>query len=151
MPVPAIPPGYSSVTAYLIAQDAKGALAWYAKAFGAEETMRLPGPDGRVMHAEFRIGDSLLMIGEQNADHAAYGPGHFGGTPVSFVLYVENVDAVFARALAEGATEVSPLADKPYGDRMGTLADPFGHRWHLATHIEDVAPEEIVRRMTSQG
>jgi len=151
MPVPAIPPGYASVTAYLIVEDANSALAWYAKAFGAKETMRIPGPDGIVAHAEFRIGDSMLMLAEQNADYDAFGPRHYKGSPVSFVVYVEDVDAVFARALAAGATELRPLSDKPYGDRMGTLSDPFGHHWHLATHIEDVSAEEIVRRMSSQA
>jgi PhnB protein len=149
MPVPAIPPGYASVTPYLVAEDAKAALDWYAKALGAKETMRLPGPDGRVMHAEFRIGNSLLMIGEQTADHGAFGPKHYGGTPVSLVVYLEDVDAVFAKAIAAGATEKMPPGDKPYGDRMGTLVDPFGHQWHLATHIEDVSAEEIIRRMSS--
>jgi PhnB protein len=148
MPVSPIPAGYTRVTAYLVAEDAKRALAWYVDVFGAEETMRLPAPDGSIMHAEFRIGDAMVMLAEQNAEYGAFGPKHFGGSPVSLVLYVEDVDAVFARAVAAGATEDRPVGDKPYGDRMGSLTDPFGHCWHLATHIEDVSTEEILRRMS---
>ena len=148
MPVSPIPAGYTRVTAYLVAEDAKRALAWYADAFGAEETMRMPAPDGSVMHAEFRIGDAVLMISEQNDAYGAFGPLHYGGTAVSFVLYVEDVDAAFAKAVAAGATVDRPVEDKPYGDRMGTLTDPFGHVWHLATRIEDVNSEEIARRMS---
>ncbi|HEV7265943.1 MAG TPA: VOC family protein [Falsiroseomonas sp.] len=151
MPVSAIPPGYPRVSPYLVVQDAKRALAWYVEALGAEATMRLPGPNDTLMHAEFRIGDSVVMLGEQSPDYGAYGPGHFGGTPVSLVLYVEEVDAAFVRATAAGATAERPPADQPYGDRMGTLRDPFGHRWHLATHVEDVSVEEIVRRMSPPG
>lgn len=148
MPVQPIPPGYPRISPYLVVQDAKRALAWYGAALGAEETLRLPGPADTVMHAEIRIGDSVVMLGEQSAEYDAFGPGHFGGTPVSLVLYVEDVDAAFARAVAEGADAERPPADQPYGDRMGTLVDPFGHRWHLATHVEDVSQEEIVRRMS---
>jgi PhnB protein len=150
MPAQPIPPGYSRVTAYLVAEDVKRALAWYAEAFGAMETMRLPGPGDTIMHAEFRIGDAVLMIGEQSPGHGAFGPKHYGGTPVSFVHYVEDADAVFARAVAAGATAEMKVADQPYGDRMGTLRDPFGHRWHIATHVEDVPVEEIMRRMSAR-
>ncbi|MGG5823044.1 VOC family protein [Falsiroseomonas sp. HW251] len=148
MPVDPIPAGYHRVTAYLVAEDARRALAWYAEAFGAVVTMRIPGPGDSVMHAEFRIGDTLLMIGEQAPSYGAFGPLHYRGTPVSFVHYVEDVDAAFARALAAGATAERPVADQPFGDRMGTVTDPFGHRWHLATHVEDVGTDEIVRRMS---
>jgi PhnB protein len=148
MPVPPIPPGYGRVTPYLIAQDANRALAWYAEAFGAEETMRIPGANGTVSHAEFRIGDSMVMIGEQTAEYQAFAPPHYGGTSVSLVLYVEDVDAVFARAVSAGAKAGRPPEDKPYGDRMGSLTDPFGHVWHVATHIEEVSNEEIIRRMS---
>jgi PhnB protein len=151
MAVSAIPAGYARVTAYLVAKDAAAALRWYAEVFGAEETMRLPGPGGSVMHAEFRIGDTLLMIGEQAPDYGAFGPLHLGGTPVSLVHYVEDVDGAVARAVAAGATLERPVADQPFGDRMGTIHDPFGHRWHLATHIEDVSTEEILRRMSPPG
>ncbi|PWS39366.1 glyoxalase [Falsiroseomonas bella] len=148
MPVPPIPPGYGRVTPYLIAQDVKRALAWYAEAFGAEETMRIPGPNDTVMHAEFRIGDSVVMIGEQSPEYGAYAPPHYGGTAVSFVHYVEDADIAFSRAVAAGAKAERPVADQPYGDRMGTVTDPFGHRWHIATHVEDVSPEEMIRRMS---
>ncbi|WP_372623243.1 VOC family protein [Falsiroseomonas sp.] len=151
MPVSPIPPGYPRVSPYLVVQDAKRALAWYVEALGAEATMRLPGANDTLMHAEFRIGDSVVMLGEQSPDHDAYGPGHFGGTPVSLVLYVEEVDAAFARATAAGAAAERPPTDQPYGDRMGTLRDPFGHRWHLASHIEDVSTEEVIRRMSPPG
>jgi PhnB protein len=148
MPVPPIPPGYPRVSPYLVVQDAKRALAWYAEALGAEETMRLPGPGDTVMHGEVRLGDSVVMLGEQSADYGAYAPAHFGGTAVSLVCYVEDVDAAFSRAVAAGATAERAPADQPYGDRMGTLRDPFGHRWHLATHIKDVSTEEVIRRMS---
>ena len=151
MPVQPIPPGHPRVTPYLCLVDATRALAWYCEAFGAEETMRIPGPGGTVMHGEIRIGTSVVMLGEQSPGYGAFGPGHFGGTPVSVVLYVEDADEVAARAVAAGATLERPVADQPYGDRMGTILDPFGHRWHLATHVEDVSPEEIVRRMSGAG
>jgi PhnB protein len=147
MPVQPIPEGYPRVTAYLCLQDAPRALAWYVDVLGAEEIMRIPSPGGGVMHGEIRIGDSVVMLGEQAPDYGAFGPGHFGGTPVSLVLYVEDVDAAFARAVAAGATAERPVANQPFGDRMGTILDPFGHRWHLSTHVEDVSTEEILRRM----
>lgn len=151
MPVQPIPPGYPRVTPYLCMVDAKRAMAWYAEVFGAEEMMRLPGPNDTVMHGEVRIGDSVVMMGEQAPGYGAFGPGHYGGTPVSMVLYVEKVDEAVARAVAAGATLERPVMDQPFGDRMGTIVDPFGHRWHLATHVEDVPPEEIVRRMSPGG
>ena len=151
MPVSPIPPGYPRVSPYLVAQDCKRALAWYVQALGGEETMRIPGPNGTVMHGEVRIGDSVVMVGEQSPDYGAFGPAHYGGTSVSMVVYVEDVDTAFARALAAGAKAERPVADQPYGDRMGTITDPFGHRWHLATHVEDVSPEEIARRMAPKS
>jgi len=151
MPVQPIPPGYPRVSPYLIVQDAKRALGWYVDALNAVESVRMPGPGGTVMHAEFKIGDSVVMMGEQSADQNCHAPPHYGGTPVSMVVYVEDVDAAFARALESGATAERPPADQPFGDRMGTLVDPFGHRWHLATHVEDVSPEEIARRMAPKS
>ncbi len=147
MPVPPIPPGYPRVSPYLVVAEAKAALAWYVEALGGTETMRIPGPDGGVSHAEIRFADSVVMVGEMPGGPAAQ------PTPpvpsVSIVMYVEDVDAAFARAVAAGATAEAPVEDKPYGDRMGGFLDPFGHRWYLASHVEDVTPEEIVRRMSS--
>jgi PhnB protein len=151
MPVPPIPPGYPRVSPYLVVQGAKAALAWYVEALGGTETMRLPGPGDTLMHAEFRIGDSVVMLGEQSPDYGAFAPGHFGGTAISMVVYVEDVDAAFAKAIAAGARAERPVANQPFGDRMGTLIDPFGHRWHLATHVEEVSPDEIIRRMSPPG
>jgi PhnB protein len=146
MPVASIPQGYHTLTPYLIVDGAADALAWYAKALGAREVMRLSSPNGKIGHAEIDIGDSRLMLADQSPDFDAYAPGQFGGSPVSLHLYVEDVDTIATRAIAAGATLVRPIEDKFYGDRMGTLRDPFGHTWHLATHIEDVSPEEIERR-----
>jgi PhnB protein len=151
MPVAPIPPGYPRISPYLVVQDAKRAMGWYVEALGAQEMLRLPGPEDSVMHGEVRIGDSVVMLGEQSPDYGAFAPAHYGGSPVSMVLYVEDVDAAFARAVALGATAEQPPADKPYGDRMGTLRDPFGHRWFLSSHIEDVSTEEVVRRMSQPG
>lgn len=151
MPVSPIPEGYPRISPYLVVQDAKRALGWYAEALGAREIARLPGANDTVMHAEFRIGDSVVMLGEAMPEMGAVGPKHLGGTPVSLVCYVEDVDAAFARAIAAGATAERPPADQPFGDRMGTLLDPFGHRWHLSTHIEDVSMEEVARRMAPKG
>jgi PhnB protein len=147
MPVSPFPAGYPRVSPYLIVEDAKRALGWYVEALGATEIARLPGPDDAVMHGELRIGDSVVMLGQEMLGMRSFGPRTLGGTPVSLVCYVEDVDAAFAKALAAGATAERPVADQPYGDRMGTLVDPFGHRWHLATHVEDVSMEEVARRM----
>jgi PhnB protein len=141
-----IPDGYHAVSPYLIVSDGAAAIAFYRNAFAAKERMRLVRPDGKLGHAELEIGDSLVMLADESPRHGALSPRSIGGTPVSLHLYVTDVDAVFARAVAAGATELHPVADQFYGDRNGTFADPFGHRWHIATHIEDVAPEEIDRR-----
>lgn len=151
MPVAPIPADYPRISPYLTVQDAKRAIGWYVEALGAVESARLPGPNDTVMHAEVRIGDSVVMLGEESPGYGAFGPKHFGGTAVSLVCYVEDVDAAFARAVAAGATAERPPADQPYGDRMATLVDPFGHRWHLSTHIEDVSMEEVARRMAPTG
>ena len=144
MAVKPIPEGYHSVTPYLILDDATRALEFYQKAFGAVELLRMPAPGGRIGHAEIRIGDSPVMIGEEMDGYE--GPHALGGTPVSLMIYVPDVDRMFAQALAAGAKEQRPVADQFYGDRSGTLVDPFGHVWSLATHVEDVPPEEIDRR-----
>lgn len=144
MAVAPIPAGYHSVTPYLIVDGAVRAIEFYKQAFGAVELMRLPGPDGKLMHAEVKIGDSPVMLADEGNGQHAPQPG--ATPPVSFMIYVPDVDRVFARALAAGATEQRPVTDQFYGDRMGMLVDPFGHVWGIATHVEDVAPEEIDRR-----
>ena len=140
-----IPAGYHSVTPYLMVREAARAIAFYRDAFGAQEVMRFNDPDGRIAHAEVRIGDSHVMLADENATFV--GPQTLGGAGVSLVLYVEDVDATFAKALAAGATLRRPVADQFYGDRMGTLADPFGHVWSIGTHREDVSVDEAKRRM----
>jgi len=146
-----IPDGYHTVTPYLTVRDAAKALAFYAKAFGAEEFVRMPGPGGTVMHAEVRIGDSVVMLGEENPQMGASSPQTIGGSPVSLLLYVKDVDASFARASQAGCTVETPPTDMFWGDRYGKLLDPFGHRWGLATHKEDVTPEEMKKRMAAMA
>jgi uncharacterized glyoxalase superfamily protein PhnB len=138
-----IPQGYHTVTPNLAVHDATKALEFYRKAFGAEETVRMPGPDGKIMHAEFRIGDSVLMLGEEMPDMGSKSPKSLGGTPVKFYVYVEDVDASWKRALDAGANQVMPLQDMFWGDRTGCVEDPFGHQWMLAQHVGDPTPEEI--------
>lgn len=147
MAVKPIPDGYHSVTPYLIVNDGAGALEFYKKAFGAVETVRMGGPDGKVGHAEIRIGDSHVMLADETPGMGHRSAQSIGATPVSLVLYVEDVDAQFQQAIAAGAKELRPVEDQFYGDRMGTLVDPFGHVWSLGTHKEDVSPEEMDRRM----
>ena len=141
-----IPDGYHTATPYLIVEGAARALEFYKQAFGASELMRMPGPDGRVMHAEIRIGDSPIMLADEVPEMGYRGPQAYGGTSVSLMLYVEDVDAAFEKAVATGATVVRPLQNQFYGDRSGTVVDPFGHVWTLASHVEDVSPEEIDAR-----
>lgn len=143
----AIPDGYHSITPYLVVRGAAAALAYYTKVFGGTELFRMDAPGGRIGHAEIRIGDSIVMLADEHPEVEAHSPQKFGGSPVSLMLYVENVDDVFRRAIDAGGREVRPLQDQFYGDRSGTVADPFGHQWHIATHVEDVSPEEMQRRM----
>jgi PhnB protein len=145
-----IPAGYHSVTPYLMVRDAARAMAFYRDAFGATEVMRFAGPDGRIAHAEVKIGDSHVMLADELPDQGFVGPQTLGGAGVSLMLYVNDVDATFAKALAAGATVRRPVADQFYGDRMGTLVDPYGHVWSIGTHREDVSVEEMQRRMASQ-
>ena len=148
--IPPIPEGYHSVTPYLIVHDGVQALAWYQKAFGAVELLRIPMQDGRIGHAELQLGTSRLMLADESPEAMAKSARAYGGSPISLLLYVEDVDTVMARALAEGAKLVLPLEDKFYGDRMGTVEDPFGFLWSLATHIEDVSPEELQKRAQAE-
>jgi PhnB protein len=144
--VDAIPQGYPRLTPYLIVDDAGAAIDFYTSVLGAKERMRMGGPDGKVGHAELEIGDSVVMLADEHPEMDALGPRTVGGTPVSLHVYVEDADGVFTRALEAGARELRPLEDKFYGDRLGSFEDPFGHHWHVATHIEDVQPDEMSRR-----
>jgi len=146
MPEP-IPDGYPRVTPYLIVDGANAAIDFYISVFGAEERMRMPGPDDRVGHAELAIGDSLIMLADEFPDIGARSPKSIGGSPVTIHVYVEDVDATVALAVKSGATVTRPVEDKFYGDRGGELVDPFGHRWSIATHTEDLSAEEMQRRM----
>ena len=139
----AIPKGYHTVTPSLFVAGAAKAIDFYKKALGAEELMRFPGPDGKIMHAEIKVGDSIIMLADEMPDMGGRSPKSIGGTPVSFFVYGENVDAAWKRAVDAGAREVQPLADQFWGDRTGCLEDPFGHHWWLAQHIEDLTPEQI--------
>jgi PhnB protein len=145
-----IPDGYHSATPYLIIDGAARAIDFYKRAFGARELMRIPAPGDRIGHAEIKVGDSVIMLADEHPEIEARGPRHYGGTPVSILLYVTDVDRQFKQAIVAGATEERPVADQFYGDRAGTLRDPFGHRWHLHTHKEDVSTEELSRRMAAK-
>ena len=135
------------VYAYLRVRGAAQALEFYKRAFGAEERVKMDGPDGMVMHAELGFGDSMLMLADGGPEALSKSPQELGGVTSGFSLYVEDADAMFQRALDAGATVARPLRDEFYGDRTGTVLDPFGHYWSLMTHIEDVSPEEMERRM----
>ena len=149
MAVKPIPDGYSAVTPYLIVNGAAKALDFYRQAFGAEERMRLPTPDGKIAHAEIAIGGCVVMLADEFPQMGAMSPTSIGGTPVGICLYVNDADKVFQQAVAGGAKVERPLQNQFYGDRSGTVVDPFGHKWTIATHVEDVPPEEIGRRMAS--
>ena len=149
--VKAIPEGYHTVTPYLILSGAGDAIAFYKKALGAEEVMRLGGPGGKIGHAEIKIGNSRIMLADEHPELQALSPRTVGGSPVSIHLYVENADAAVERAVAAGAKLVRPVADQFYGDRVGGIEDPFGYRWFIATHKEDLTIDEIRRRAPAQG
>jgi PhnB protein len=142
----AIPGGHHSVTPYLIVDGAAKALDFYKKAFGATEVARMEDPKGRIGHAEIKLGDSHIMLADEFPERGYRGPSSLGGTAVSLMVYVDNADATFKQALAAGAQELQPIKDQFYGDRSGTLKDPFGHMWTIATHVEDVPPAEMERR-----
>lgn len=142
-----IPEGYHSVTAYLSLNNAAKAIEYYRNAFGAVEKVRMPGPGGKIMHAEIQIGDSVVMLADEFPEMGHKGPQTLGGTPVSLLLYVKDVDSVVKQAVSYGAEIKRPIENQFYGDRMGTIVDPFGHVWSVATHVEDVSPEEMENRM----
>jgi len=146
MAVKPIPEGYHTVTPYLVVRDAASALDFYKKAFAATELMRMDGAGGKVMHAEIKIGDSPLMLADECPEMGARGPQSLGGSAVSMLIYVKDVDARFNLAIAAGGKALRPVQDQFYGDRSGTLVDPFGHVWTIATHKEDVSPEEMHKR-----
>jgi PhnB protein len=149
MSVKPIPEGYHTATPYLIIKGASDAIEFYKKVFGASEVMRFPAPGGRVGHAEIKIGDSYLMMADEHPEMGYVGPKTLGGTSVSLMLYVPDADATFNKAVGAGATVEKGMQDQFYGDRSGTLVDPWGHRWTVATHKEDVSPEEMQRRMAA--
>jgi PhnB protein len=146
MSVKPIPDGYHTVTPYLYIAGGAKALEFYKAAFGAIELFRMADPTGRVGHAEIQIGDSRIMLADEHPQMGVRGPISLGGPSSSILLYVDNVDARFQQAVAAGATVTRPLKDQFYGDRSGTLTDPFGHQWTIATHVEDISPEEMNRR-----
>ncbi|HEY6483549.1 MAG TPA: VOC family protein [Steroidobacteraceae bacterium] len=141
-----IPDGYHTATPYLVVKGAAAAIEFYKGAFGATELLRMADPHGRVGHAEIRIGDSVIMLADEHPDMGYRGPRSIGGSSVSILLYVDDVDTIFNRAVSAGAKAQRPIANQFYGDRSGTLEDPFGHVWSIATHVEDVPPEELRRR-----
>lgn len=141
-----IPDGYHSVTPYLIVKGASRAIDFYKQAFGATELLRMDGPDGSVGHAEIKIGDSPVMLADEHPEMGFRSPQTLGGPGLSLMIYVENVDEVFPRAIAAGAKELRPVQNQFYGDRSGTLEDPFGHIWTVSTHVEDIPEDEMLRR-----
>ena len=146
-----IPDGYHTATPYLIVKEAAKAIEFYKLVFGATELMRMPGPGGKIMHAEIKIGDSPIMLADEFPEMDALSPQTIGGSPSFLLLYVENVDAMVSQAIAAGAKLDRPIVNQFYGDRSGTLIDPFGHKWTIATHIEDVSSEEMQRRMEAMA
>ena len=140
------PKGYHAVTPYLSVKGAASAIAFYKKAFGAKEIMRMPGPGGTIGHAEIQIGDSRIMLADEYPEMNFRSPQAFGGTPVAISLYVQDVDRVVKKAIAGGAKVLRPVTDQFYGDRSGSLEDPFGHVWHVATHKEDIPMKELKKR-----
>jgi PhnB protein len=145
--VEAVPKAYGAVTPALAIRGAADAIAFYRMAFGAKELSRMPGPDGKLMHAEIRIGDSIVMLGDESPEMGSPSPQTLNGSPVGLMLYVKDVDAVFARAVAAGAKPVMPPADMFWGDRFGSVTDPFGHRWSIATHKADLTPKQMKKGM----
>jgi PhnB protein len=146
-----IPDGYHTATPYLICNGAADAIEFYKRALGAVEVMRMPMPGGKLGHAEIKIGDSHIMLADESPENGIHSPQHFGGTPVSVLLYVEQVDTVFNQAVSAGAKAVRPPQDMFYGDRTSWIIDPFGHSWYIHTHVNDVSPEEMRKAMQHAG
>ena len=142
----AIPDDYQRVTPYLYIDGAGTAIDFYCSVLGARERMRMPTPDGRIGHAELEIGDSVIMLADANPDMDVRSPRSIGGTPIALHVYVDDVDSVFGQAVDAGAKQLRPVEDQFYGDRSGQFEDPFGHRWNVATHVEDVPPDEMAKR-----
>jgi PhnB protein len=148
MPVKPIPDGYNTITPYLVCKNAAAAIDFYKKALGATERFRMPGQDGRVGHAELQIGSSVIMLADECPERGAVAPTG-GALPISLYVYMENVDAVVDRAVSAGAKLTRPVTNQFYGDRSGGFEDPYGHTWYVATHVEDVSPEELQKRMAA--
>ena len=146
-----VPDGYNTVTPYLIVDNAAAAIEFYKNGFGAMELFRIPAPGDKVGHAEIRIGNSVVMLADEHPEVGARGPRSVGGSPVSIVVYVDDVDSVAKRLQSAGAKVVRPVENQFYGDRAGTFEDPFGHQWHVHTHVEDVSPDEMQKRAASMG
>ena len=151
MAVSKIPTGYHTLTPYLTVKDGNRAMKFYEQALGAKEIMRFAGPEGRIMHAEMKIGDSPFMLSEEFPEMGAKSPQSLGGTTGSIMIYIENVDEAYPRAIKAGGKELRPLQDQFYGDRSGTFEDPEGHKWTISTHVEDVSEEEMGRRMAAMS
>jgi len=145
------PEGFHSITPYLVVKGAAAAIDFYKAAFGATELMRMPQAEGRVGHAELKIGDSVIMLADEFPEMKIVGPKTLGGTPVGILLHVADADATFNRAVSLGAQVLRPMADQFYGDRSGTLIDPFGHKWTISHHVEHLSPEELQRRIAASG
>ena len=150
MPTKAIPDGYHSVTPYLVMRDAARAIDFYTQALGATEMFRFDAPDGKIGHAEIKFGDSVIMLADEMPDMGYRGPQSLGGAGVSLMLYVEDVDQQFQRAIDAGAKVKQAVTDQFYGDRSGTFEDPFGHVWTIATHVEDVSQDELMKRAATK-
>jgi len=146
-----IPEGYHTLTPYLFVRTAALAIDFYMSVFGATEIIRMPGPNGKIMHAELKIGDSIVMLADENPQTGIMSPKTIGGASSSMLVYVENVDTVIQKAVENGAKLLHPIKNQFYGDRSGSLLDPFGHMWSVATHVEDVSPEEMKKRMTAMS
>jgi len=145
----AIPNDYPRITPYLYIDGASTAIDFYRSVLGASERMRMPGPDGKIGHAELEIGDSVIMLADANPDIDVRSPKSIGGTPIALHVYVDDVDSVFGRAMEAGAKQLRPVENQFYGDRSGQFEDPFGHHWNVATHVEDVPPDEMAKRAAS--